>query len=79
VLAAGRTIPEGTLVTIDGTGGEIVLGSAGIDTAPADVHLKRLLAWADEVSGGSAGGEVERLGAARAVLLQGSRTRGNRK
>jgi pyruvate,orthophosphate dikinase len=69
VRAGGRTLPEGTPVAIDGRGGEVVVGSPGIVTAPADPHLHRLLAWADEVSGGAPERpERERLGAAHAVL-----------
>jgi pyruvate,orthophosphate dikinase len=51
VRAGGRTVPEGTLITIDGTGGEVVVGSPRIVTATTDSHLHRLLEWADEVSG----------------------------
>jgi pyruvate,orthophosphate dikinase len=51
VRAGGRTIPEGTLITIDGTGGEVVVGSPRIVTATTDSHLHRLLEWADEVPG----------------------------
>ncbi|GAA2999862.1 pyruvate, phosphate dikinase [Streptosporangium longisporum] len=51
VRAGGRTVPEGTLVTIDGTGGEVVVGSPRVVTSATDPHLRRLLAWADEVTG----------------------------
>ncbi len=51
VHAGGRTVPEGTLIAIDGTGGEVIVGSPRIRTAAADPHLHRLLEWADEVSG----------------------------
>ncbi|MFI6740844.1 pyruvate, phosphate dikinase [Nonomuraea sp. NPDC050451] len=69
VRAGGRTFPEGTLVTIDGTGGEVVIGSPPIVTAATGSHLRRLLEWADEVSGaGPDRGEAERLAAAHAVL-----------
>ncbi len=44
--AGDRVLPEGTLVTIDGTGGEVVLGDPGSTTAAAGPHLRRLLAWA---------------------------------
>jgi pyruvate, orthophosphate dikinase len=68
VRAGGRRVPEGTLIAIDGTGGEVVLGHPGITTA-TDPHLHRLLEWADEVSGGTPDRpEAERLGAAHAVL-----------
>ncbi len=70
VRAGGRTFPEGTLITIDGTGGEVVVGGARIATATTDSHLHRLLEWADEVSGGDSDrDEAERLMAAHAVLL----------
>jgi pyruvate, orthophosphate dikinase len=69
VRAGGRTVPEGALITIDGSGGDVVLGSPPIATAATDPHLHRLLEWADEVSGGTPERpEPERLGAARAVL-----------
>jgi pyruvate,orthophosphate dikinase len=72
VRAGGQTVPEGTLIAIDGTGGEVVLGRPRIVTAAAGPHLDRLLEWADEVSGGSSGrSKAERLNAARAVLLPG--------
>ncbi|XVQ06294.1 pyruvate, phosphate dikinase [Spirillospora sp. CA-255316] len=69
VSAGGRTIGEGALVTIDGTSGEVALGRPPIVTHAADAHLHRLLAWADEVSGGrSEGDEAQRLIAAHATL-----------
>ncbi|GAA2085462.1 pyruvate, phosphate dikinase [Actinomadura alba] len=69
VRAGGRTVPEGTLITIDGTGGEVVIGSARVVTAENDPHPHRLLEWADEVSGGDPDrDEAERLSAAHAVL-----------
>jgi pyruvate, orthophosphate dikinase len=69
VRAGERTIGEGTLVTIDGTGGEVALGSPRIVTTTAGVHLRRLLEWADDVSGDhSERDEARRLGAAHAVL-----------
>jgi pyruvate, orthophosphate dikinase len=72
VRAGGRTVPEGTIIAIDGTGGEVVLGGARTVTAAADPHLERLLGWADDVSGGSSDrGEAERLSAAHAVLGRG--------
>lgn len=69
VRAGGHTVPEGTLITIDGTGGEVVLGSPRIVTAATDLHVHRLLEWADEVSRDDSGrDEAERLSAAHAVL-----------
>jgi len=69
VRAGGRVLPEGTVITIDGTGGEIVLGTAETVTATGDQHLARLLDWADEISGDrSARPDEERLRAAHARL-----------
>jgi pyruvate,orthophosphate dikinase len=65
----GHTLPEGTIITIDGTSGEIVLGNADVVTATADPHLHRLLRWADEVSGDNSDrDDTQRLLAAHAVL-----------
>jgi pyruvate,orthophosphate dikinase len=44
-----RSLPEGTLMTIDGTGGELVTGAAGTTAGDAGPHLARLLSWAAEV------------------------------
>ncbi|WP_283137758.1 pyruvate, phosphate dikinase [Rhizohabitans arisaemae] len=72
VGAGGRTVGEGTLVTIDGTSGEVALGSPAVTTDTADAHLRRLLAWADAVSGDhSERDEARRLNAAHAVLRPG--------
>jgi pyruvate,orthophosphate dikinase len=69
VRVGGRTLPEGALVTIDGTGGEVALGRPPVAAGTAGPHLRRFLDWADDVSGDrSARGEAERLGAAHAVL-----------
>ncbi|MEU6076820.1 pyruvate, phosphate dikinase [Micromonospora sp. NPDC047074] len=68
VLANGRTVPEGALVTVDGTGGVVVLGTPRVVTSPGE-ELCRLLEWADEVSGGDPGRtDAERLAAAHAAL-----------
>lgn len=78
VRAGGRTLPEGTLIGVDGTGGEVVVGEPGVATASTDPQLHRLLSWADDVAGGGATGrdEPERLSAAQAVLRGGGdRTR----
>lgn len=69
VSAGGRVIGEGTLVTIDGTSGELALGNPRIVTSTADAQLHRLLEWADDVSGDhSERDEAQRLRAAHAVL-----------
>ncbi|QKW33159.1 pyruvate, phosphate dikinase [Actinomadura sp. NAK00032] len=64
-----RLLPAGTLITIDGTGGEIALGKPSITTETADTHLDRLLTWADELSGDHSQRPAEaRLSAAHARL-----------
>ncbi|RAY14036.1 pyruvate, phosphate dikinase [Actinomadura craniellae] len=69
VHAGGRTLPEGTLITIDGTGGEVVVGHHPTTTATTDPHLHRLLQWADAISGDTAARtETERLTAAHTAL-----------
>jgi pyruvate,orthophosphate dikinase len=69
VRAGGRSIGEGTLITIDGTSGEVIVGTPRIVAASAEEHLHRLLAWADEVSGDtSQRPELQRLSAAQTVL-----------
>ncbi|GAA3428339.1 pyruvate, phosphate dikinase [Streptosporangium sandarakinum] len=69
VRAGGQVLPEGTLISIDGTGGEVVLGSPSVTTAATDPHLLRLLEWADEVSGDASGRPADqRLHAAHAAL-----------
>jgi pyruvate,orthophosphate dikinase len=72
VRFGARTVAEGALLTIDGTGGEVVAGSAPIAADAADPHLDRLLAWADEVSGAGPDGDAfDRLEAAHRVLNRG--------
>ncbi|TDQ53269.1 pyruvate, phosphate dikinase [Actinorugispora endophytica] len=69
ISVGGRTIGEGAFVTVDGTGGQVALGSPPVVTDGSDAHPRRLLAWADDVSGDrSDRDEVQRLGAAHAVL-----------
>jgi len=46
VRAGDRTLPAGTLVTIDGTSGEVVLGSPRVITGESDPHARRLREWA---------------------------------
>jgi pyruvate,orthophosphate dikinase len=72
--AGARRVPEGTTIAIDGTGGEVVMGTPRVETTAADPHLRRLLQWADEVSGDNSTGrdEAGRLGAAHAVLRRGA-------
>ncbi|MGW0762353.1 pyruvate, phosphate dikinase [Streptomyces sp. NPDC002814] len=69
VTVGDRTIGDGTLVTIDGTSGEVALGTPRVVADAADEHVHRLLAWADDVSGDhSAREETQRLEAAHAAL-----------
>lgn len=69
VTAGGRTLGDGTLVTIDGTSGEVALGSHRVITNAADERLHRLLEWADATSGDhSERDESQRLEAAHAAL-----------
>ncbi|MGW0710707.1 pyruvate, phosphate dikinase [Streptomyces sp. NPDC002643] len=69
VTAGGRTLPEGTLITLDGTSGDVALGTPRVVTDAADEHVHRLLAWADEASGDhSARDETQRLAAAHTAL-----------
>jgi pyruvate,orthophosphate dikinase len=69
VRVGGRTYAEGTLLTIDGTSGEVVAGTPRIVTATTGSHLRRLLAWADEASGDDADrDETARLRAAHTAL-----------
>ncbi|MFE9368957.1 pyruvate, phosphate dikinase [Streptomyces sp. NPDC006711] len=76
VRAGGRTLPEGTLIALDGTGGEVVLGRPRIATTGADPHVRRLLAWADDITGGAATPQDEptRLTTAQALLRPDHRT-----
>lgn len=70
-----RHVLEGALVTVDGTGGELVLGEPRVTGGEAGPHLRRLLSWADEATSGPGSGsdadertEEERLRAAQAAL-----------
>ncbi|NEB05176.1 pyruvate, phosphate dikinase [Streptomyces sp. SID13726] len=71
VRVDGRTLPEGTLIAIDGTGGEVVVGEPPVAAATTDPQLHRLLDWADEITGDTtARDETQRLTSARTVLLR---------
>jgi pyruvate,orthophosphate dikinase len=50
VRMGARTYAEGTLITIDGTSGEVAAGAHRATTATSDPHLRRLLTWADEAA-----------------------------
>ncbi|MHC5908729.1 PEP-utilizing enzyme, partial [Streptomyces sp. S6] len=66
----GLALKEGTVVTVDGTSGEVALGTPPVVTDPAGDHLRTLLTWADDVSGTRAADrtEAERLTAAHHTL-----------
>lgn len=68
VRAGGRALAEGDLVAVDGSGGELVLGDPPTTTDTADAHLRTLLGWADEVSGGRPDDEESRLRAAQSAV-----------
>ncbi|AVV47102.1 pyruvate, phosphate dikinase [Streptomyces sp. ID05-04B] len=72
VRAGGRALPEGTLIAIDGTGGEVVVGDPRVVSAATDPQLRRLLTWADEIADphGADADEARRLASARTVLLR---------
>jgi len=50
VRMGARTYAEGTLITIDGTSGEVAAGTHRATTATSDPHLGRLLTWAGEAA-----------------------------
>ncbi|MBC7301437.1 MAG: pyruvate, phosphate dikinase, partial [Nocardia sp.] len=68
-IRIGRhVIPAGTLIAIDGTGGEITAGNPPIGTTTAP-HVHRLLEWADQISGDNTKrSDAERLSAAHTAL-----------
>lgn len=69
VALGDRRLGEGTLVTIDGTSGAVVLGRAPLDAGGDRTDVDRILEWADDISGDRSprpGGD--RLAAALAVL-----------
>ncbi|MFJ4771353.1 pyruvate, phosphate dikinase [Streptomyces uncialis] len=74
VRAGGRTLPEGTLIALDGTSGEVVVGEPHVTTSSADPEPHRLLDWADDIAADEPKGrtEPERLAAAQAVLRRNS-------
>jgi pyruvate,orthophosphate dikinase len=68
-----RSIEDGTLVTIDGTGGEVALGTVATVSVANDERRERLLAWADEVADpGEQRSDPDRLRAAQDVLRNAS-------
>jgi pyruvate, orthophosphate dikinase len=55
VRVGERRLAAGTVVTVDGSGGQVVLGRAPITIPADDPHLRRLLGWADDAALGPAG------------------------
>ncbi|MGR3492358.1 MAG: putative PEP-binding protein, partial [Shimia sp.] len=49
VMVAGRTLKAGDLITVDGTTGQILLGSAEMVEAGLDDAVQTLLDWADDI------------------------------
>lgn len=45
VRAGDRELAEGTVIAIDGTSGDVVVGDPKVVTGEPDPHLRRLLAW----------------------------------
>jgi pyruvate, orthophosphate dikinase len=45
----GRIFAEGDIITVDGTAGEALAGSAEMLAPALDDHFRKLLSWADEV------------------------------
>jgi pyruvate, orthophosphate dikinase len=75
VRAGSRVLPEGALIAVDGTGGEVVVGSPRVVSAATDPRLHRLLSWADDIAGRAPDGdEAARLTAARTLLLRRQET-----
>ena len=70
VEAGDRVLDEGTIITLDGASGDIVIGSPGTVTPTTDQHLDRLLGWADAISGDhSPRPDEQRLSDAHARLV----------
>lgn len=49
IVAGGRTLAEGDLITIDGTAGEVLAGAADMLPPALDDAFRQLLDWADAV------------------------------
>jgi pyruvate, orthophosphate dikinase len=49
ITIAGVEYSEGTLITIDGTSGSVIVGEPELTSASAGVELERLLQWADSI------------------------------
>lgn len=46
-----RPLDEGTLITLDGTTGDVALGTPRLTTTEPNASVERLLTWADDISG----------------------------
>ncbi|WP_052852652.1 pyruvate, phosphate dikinase [Streptomyces avicenniae] len=69
VTAGGRTLADGALVTLDGTTGDVALGTPRVTAGETDAHLHQLLAWADDIAEDhSERAAPQRLEAAHAAL-----------
>src|SRR5262249_40784484 len=69
IRVGGQSIEDGTVITIDGTGGEVVLGAAMTAPCRDGPYRTRLLEWADDVAGpGTGRTDADRLRAAHAEL-----------
>ncbi|MEC7794221.1 MAG: putative PEP-binding protein [Pseudomonadota bacterium] len=47
-MADGRVLKEGDEITVDGTNGSVILGSAPLHEAALDEAFQQLMAWADQ-------------------------------
>jgi pyruvate,orthophosphate dikinase len=48
ILADGRILEEGEVVTVDGTSGQVLLGAVAMQEAALDEAFQTLMEWADE-------------------------------
>src|SRR3989475_161136 len=48
VVANGRVVKKGQLITVDGTTGRVILGAAKLVEPKIDAHYAKLMTWADE-------------------------------
>lgn len=48
ILADGRILEEGEVVTVDGTSGQVLLGAVAMQEAALDDAFQTLMEWADE-------------------------------
>lgn len=50
VTVNGEVIPEGSLISVDGTSGKVYLGEMKKELAETDPRVEKLLSWADDVA-----------------------------